>query len=91
MTKFGQRRVVGFELFARMDVVVIVIHRSVRVVPALHAFGPVFSSVLVSVTFLLTAKNDQHLVLPGNLDTRVGGLTIDEDISAVETLREQVR
>ena len=41
----------------------IVIHRAIRVVPALHAFGPVLGPIARSVTFLLAAKDERLTML----------------------------
>ena len=64
----GKKRIVFLELSAGMDVVVIVVHGPVGVVPGLETFRPVFEMVSRCVAFLLTAKDDDYLVVTGNPD-----------------------
>ena len=76
-------------MLAGVNVVMVVVHGSVGVVPILHTLRPVFRPVLSGVALLLAAEDDEHLVLLGNLDLRVGGLAIDEDIATFEAFLDQ--
>ena len=71
--------------------VVIVIHGSIGVVPVLHPFRPILRPIERGITPLRTAEHNEHLVIPGHLDTRGGGLAVDQDVAAIQALAEKLR
>jgi hypothetical protein len=89
VAEFGEGRVVGFELFAGVDMVVIVVHGPVGIVPALDAFGEVFGAVFTGVALFFAAEDDEDLVLGGDFDVGVGGFAVDEDVAVVEAVAEE--
>lgn len=87
--KLCENGIVFFDLFAGVDVIVIVIHDAVCVVPALDAFGEIFAPVFGGVALLGAAEDNQDLVLAGDFDLGISGLAIDEDVAAIETFAKE--
>lgn len=87
--KFGEDGVVDFELITGADVIVIVVHRTVCVIPTLNSFSEILAAILGGIASLLSSKNDEHLVLPCHFDLCRGGLSIDENVSAIKAFAEE--
>ena len=87
--EFREHRIIPHELFAGLNMVVVMVHSTVGVEPALYAFCKILGPVLGGVALLWSTKDNAKLVLTGDHDLRVGRLSIYEDISPIKASLEE--
>ena len=82
-TKLGRMRIVSLKLLSGMNMIVIVIHGAIRVIPALQYLGPIFGLIALRITFLGTAKNNQYIILTAYLYCHMRRFSINKNVTAI--------
>lgn len=83
--------VVSFDLITSVNVIVIVVHGAVCVVPTLDTFGEILGAIFGGIASFLSAEDDEDFIFSGHVDIGSGGLSVDEDISSIEAFLEECR